>query len=496
MHRRYSSVQLLLPHQWMCPLPRRAYHWRGKADQWRDWEETGPYADRIGTLLDQATRHAIFLGWEVHSRFPMASADGHIESLLEKLVRRCTREPAFHAYLLFWDHASFYIALREKFQRRLWSGLHPRIHFVFDPKLPWGASHHEKIILIDGIHGFCGGIDLCNKRRDYPEHHWSDLRRSLDQKHESHGPYHDRALEVQGDIVRALHEHAAQRWSRVSDIPFPAPPSPERAPNPPRMESGWTTYLSRTASYPRPFLKRFKRGIPHPRRRAGIIRENERLVLALIRQARQSILIEGQYYWSKRIARALIRKLSKPGAPGLHVTLILTDLTRLRALTRQMSAHGYQLLAALEEAAILSGGRLTIGFPLVPSPSHTEGQAKPVYVHSKLLVVDDHYISIGSTNLAARAFRVDSEVNVTLEARTPLERRRIEHFTRRTLAHWGLSASPSSSARLQIINAREELARWSVTHPFLSRFPWKVFFDPEEPWWRSLKRWLRRVLLR
>jgi phosphatidylserine/phosphatidylglycerophosphate/cardiolipin synthase-like enzyme len=185
----------------MCPLPRRAYQWKGPADSWRDWEETGPYADRIGELLDQASSHAIFLGWEIHSRFPMADASGRIETLLEKLVRLCDRQPKFHAYLLLWDHASFYIALREKFQRRRWTGLHPRIHFVFDPKLPWGASHHEKIVLIDGIHGFCGGIDLCNKRRDYPEHNWSDPRRSLDQKHERHGPYHDRAVEVRGDIV-------------------------------------------------------------------------------------------------------------------------------------------------------------------------------------------------------------------------------------------------------------------------------------------------------
>jgi len=480
----------------MSPLPRRAYHWRGTSDAWHDWEETGPYADRIGALLDRAIHYAIFLGWEIHSRFPMVDADGRIETLLKKLVRRCAREPEFHAYLLFWDHASFYIAMREKFQRRLWSSLHPRIHFVFDPKLPWGASHHEKIILIDGIHAFCGGIDLCNKRRDYPEHHWTDPRRSLDQKHESHGPYHDRALEVQGDIVRALHEHAAQRWSRVSDIPFPAHDSTERQGIPPRIQSGWTTYLSRTASYPRPFFKRFRRGLPHPRRRAGIVRENERLVLALIRQAKKSILIEGQYFWSKRIARALMRKLATPVTNPLQITLILTDLTRLRALTRQMSAHGYQLLAALEEAADHSGARLTIGFPEVPPPKHTDGSSKPVYVHSKLVIVDDHYISIGSTNLAARAFRVDSEVNVTLEARTSSERECIEQYLQSALTHWGLGAPPGSAARLRIISAREELARWSFTHPFFSRFPWKIFFDPEEPWWRSFKRWLKRVLTR
>jgi phospholipase D1/2 len=245
--------------------------------------------------------------------------------------------------------------------------------------------------------------------------------------------------------------------------------------------------------------------VPHPRRRTGIIRENERLTLALIRLARESILIEGQYFWSRRVTRALVRKIHSMKGKRFEVRIILTDLTLLKALTRQMSAHGYALLGTLEQASKLAGTRLLVGHPHVPHPAspldpRLTDKRKPVYVHSKVILVDDRFLSVGSTNLAARAFRVDSEVNLTCEALSADEKARLRAFRGALLSHWGLRSAGGlherSSARIQVVSPLRELERWVLNHPLLSRLPWKALFDPEETWAAGFKRWFRRALPR
>ena len=78
-----------------------------------------------------------------------------------------------------WDHAYFYVLERETWQGRIWDDLHPRVHFIFDNRHPFGGSHHEKLCIIDGTTAFCGGIDLCDERWDSPQHLYTDPRRSL-----------------------------------------------------------------------------------------------------------------------------------------------------------------------------------------------------------------------------------------------------------------------------------------------------------------------------
>jgi len=479
----------------MCPLPRRAYHEASQATLWRPWEETGPYAERVSELLEKAKHHVIITGWQIDSRYPLSDPSGNRETLGQKLTRICRQNPDFRAYLLLWSHASFYAFEREKFQRRTWSKLHPRIHFVFDALHPLGASHHEKLILIDGSTAFCGGIDLCDRRLDYPEHHWSDIRRSLNRRSEKHGPYHDRAVEVEGDIVEVLYRHAHQRWARASGIPFPQIHF-EKSLHPQKKHQ---IYFSRTASYPKNsfhFSRRNKQKNKNRTRRLDIIKENERLHLTLIRLAQHELVIEGQYYWSKRINRALIRRLYQRAGSSFQVTLILTDLTQLRALTRQMAAHGYYLLSELQTACEKTGARLQVIHPLIRHPdSPFHAKPKSVYVHSKLILVDDRYLSIGSTNIAARAFRVDSEVNLTLEALTPPERKELRHFRNSLMEHWGLkknSIYPFHDFKKS--SPLKDLQHWFQTHLFLTQIPWSFFFDPEEPWIRTVEKRLHPQL--
>ncbi|MCM2279442.1 MAG: phospholipase D-like domain-containing protein [Oligoflexia bacterium] len=467
------------------PLSRRAYSVLSSATQWQEVWEAADYYDRVSRSLETARRYAIFVGWQIDSRLPMPGPSlqdpaktpnivkplSHQETLKEKILRLCDTRPDFNAYFLIWDHAYFYVLEREAWQTRIWEGLHPRLHFIFDNRHPYGASHHEKLCIIDGEVALCGGIDLCDERWDTPLHPYSDPRRSLDGIRETHGPYHDLGLELRGPVCRDIQNHVAPRWRALSGIPFPVPPEP-----PARERSGvFPVYLSRTLP-----------GIDPGPAREPLIREVEFLFRDLIRAARRRIILEGQYYWSREINDLLISKMHERRGRPFEILLILAETSDTDSPTRHMIPYQMSLLGRLREAARATGTRLLLATPYVHSPERSH-PPKPIYIHSKVLLIDDRFLSIGSANFAARALRLDTELNLTLAGESPFLRARIRRFRRELLAHWNLRGS-----------SQNPLVRLRGLRPALQE-PKKLrlerLFDPTLPWLYSGKRRLR-VLLR
>src|SRR6185437_281643 len=160
----------------------------------------------------------------------------------------------------------------------------------------------------------------------------------------------------------------------------------------------------------------------------------------LIRAAQRRIILEGQYYWSSEINDMLIRKIHEMSGQDFEIVLILADFHRLHSLSVEMSLHELRLIEKLQTAARIAGVKLTVGNPEVQPPAEFSGQPpRPIYIHSKVIVIDDRYLSIGSANLSTRALRVDTEMSLTLEARTEAERTHIRHFSNSLLNHWDLA---------------------------------------------------------
>ena len=104
------------------------------------------------TLL--AARHCIFIvGWDLHSELELVrdgSDDGHPRKLGELLNHLAARRPDLNIYLLYWDFAMIYALEREFFPRyKLQWQTHDRVHFGLDGEHPIGASHHEKLVVVD-----------------------------------------------------------------------------------------------------------------------------------------------------------------------------------------------------------------------------------------------------------------------------------------------------------------------------------------------------------
>ena len=136
-----------------------------------------------------------------------------------------------------------------------------------------------------------------------------------------------------------------------------------------------------------------------------LVREIEFLFRDLIRSARKRIILEGQYYWSPQINDLLIAKVLEMAGTDFELVLVLADLTRTKSLTRLMAPYETKLLERLETAALKAGVRFIIGTPCVYPKQDSRGRKpKPIYIHSKLLIIDDCYLCVGTPTLHPERF--------------------------------------------------------------------------------------------
>ena len=260
-------------------------------------------AFRAAAILAQQS--IMILGWDFDSRTRMLidqDPDGfpdQIGHFFRELLRRHQR---LQIYVLTWDHHLIYsierewIAFAKLFAPR-------RLHIVKDGAHPVGASHHQKIVVIDDALAFVGGMDFAQCRWDTPAHRVDHpQRRLMDGK--PCRPFHDVQMMVDGDAACALGELARDRWESATADQVPPP------------------FVEPTGDYwPRSFSPDFQhvpvaiaRTRPDYENRKEI-REVEALFIESIRQAHRSIYIETQYLTSRVIAvcNAAVERAVFPG---------------------------------------------------------------------------------------------------------------------------------------------------------------------------------------
>ena len=160
------------------------------------------------------------IGWDLDSRTRLvgedcAAHDGWPVTLREFLVRLVRERPELTVYLLAWDFAVLYALEREPFPSlKLGWNTPSRMRFRLDNALPVGASHHQKIIVVDDAVAFSGGLDLTIRRWDTCRHDIDDPQR-CDPAGQPYRPFHDVQMVVDGEAARALAEIAHERWARV-----------------------------------------------------------------------------------------------------------------------------------------------------------------------------------------------------------------------------------------------------------------------------------------
>jgi phospholipase D1/2 len=394
------------------------------------------HAERVGLLVDgdeyytafyeaaqRARSSLLILGWDFNSRTrllcddpPPGAAPGVLGDFLNFLARR-TR--GLDVRILIWDYPMIFGVDRE-FPSGYGIGWKPhrRIRVRYDNTHPVGASHHQKIVVIDDAVAFCGGIDLTSRRWDTHDHRPEDERRC----HEgaAYPPFHDAMMMVDGAAARALGEVARERWRAATSRRLHAP---RRA-----AAAAWPDDVPVAV---RDVDVAISRTVPPGDGDDGV-HEVEALYVDMIGAARRSIYVENQYFTSDVVGKALATRLAEPDGPEVIVVLRLLSHGWLEELTMQ------NLRKALIERlrAADARGRLRVYYPSI------DGLADDacIDVHSKVLVVDEDWLRIGSANVCNRSMGLDTECDVTIEARGREEvRDAIAHFRERLLGeHMGV----------------------------------------------------------
>src|SRR5215471_7294583 len=178
------------------------------------------YFSVLTSTLERAQRFIFIAGWQLDSRFrlnPRNSASPGFGDFLHDLVRRNRK---LRVYVLLWDFAMIYAADREiiPLYSHPWRS-HRRIHFRLDSNHPMGASHHQKIVVVDDAVAFAGGLDIAERRWDTPDHGAHDPRR-IDAYKRPYPPSHDVQLMVDGAAASALGDVVKDHWRRAGGRRF------------------------------------------------------------------------------------------------------------------------------------------------------------------------------------------------------------------------------------------------------------------------------------
>jgi phosphatidylserine/phosphatidylglycerophosphate/cardiolipin synthase-like enzyme/uncharacterized membrane protein YdjX (TVP38/TMEM64 family) len=370
-------------------------------------------AARVGFLVDgnayfravreaiASARHSLFiLGWDIDSRMrlvPEGANDGYPEPLGDFLNAVVAARHGLRACVLAWDFAMLYALEREWLPvYKLDWRTHRRLTFRLDAHHPVAASHHQKVVVVDDCVAFVGGFDLTQRRWDTSVHAPRNALR-VDPDGAPYGPFHDVQAVVDGACARALGELCRARWTSAGFGHAPAVVERDSAecwpPCAPVDIADVDVAIART--------------VPEFEDAPGVA-ELRTLHEDAIAAARHGIFMENQYFTSSLIAGALAARLREPEGPDIVLVshrmesgwLEETTMGVLRSrLYRRLSeADRHQRFCSYcPEMAGLGAGCLN--------------------VHSKVLVVDDDLLTVGSANLSNRSMGFDTECNLVIESR-------------------------------------------------------------------------------
>jgi Phosphatidylserine/phosphatidylglycerophosphate/cardiolipin synthases and related enzymes len=308
-----------------------------------------------------------------------------------------------------------------------------QIQCALDPKERPMHCHHEKTIVVDDRVAFVGGIDLTSESSD----------RFDSSAHRARGQvgWHDASAQITGPAVADVAEHFRMRWQEVTGEKLASPVTPQPVGN---------VELQIVRTVPEHI---------YAAKPDGDFRILESYVRAL-RSARRLIYLENQYLWSPEIAEILRDKLLRPPAEDFRLLIVLPakpnaggDDTRgmLSELVEADAGAGRLLACTLFALA----GRL----------------ADPVYVHAKIGIVDDGWLTIGSANLNDHSLFNDTEMNVVAHDTAIARQTRLRLWAE----HLELSIEQVAGEPAQVIDdywkpiSKEQLARRQAGQPLTHR---------------------------
>ena len=363
------------------------------------------YFDLMQQAMLKARQRVLLISWDFDTRIHLTRGrrwwqrawrhreyPARLGSFIVWITRHCHE---VEIRILNWSFGTLKFLRRGSMILDLVSWLwRPRIGYKFDSAHPVGCSHHQKIVLIDDSLAVCGGIDMADGRWDTREHHEHDPARQRPGG-TPYGPWHDMTMMLEGPAAAALDALGRDRWRRAGGRPLRPLHQSER--------SAWPDDLA-------PHFENVEVGIARTRaayKGDAAVTEVEQLFLQHIARAKRFIYAENQYFASRIVAEAIATRLTEPEPPEF-------------VIVHPTSAHGWV------ESTVMDPVRARLVRAVEEIDRHDRfhlyspwSGKTPIYVHAKLLIVDDEVLRIGSANFNNRSMRLDSECDVFIDCARP-----------------------------------------------------------------------------
>jgi phosphatidylserine/phosphatidylglycerophosphate/cardiolipin synthase-like enzyme len=404
-------------------------HAGGSLDVLIDGAEALP---RMVAELEQAESHVHIAGWYFSPDFALTRGGepAILRNLLAELAERV------EVRVLVWAGAPLPLfrpsrATVRRMREQLCAGT--QIRCALDAKERPMHCHHEKTIVVDDRVAFVGGIDLTSEAGDRFDSSGHPARGEVG--------WHDASAHIAGPAVADVAEHFRMRWREVS---------------------GEESAFARTVEPVGNLELQIVRTVPeriYAAKPDGDFRILESYVRAL-RSARKLIYLENQFLWSSQIAEILRDKLLRPPADDFRVLIVLP------AKPNAGGDDTRGMLAELVEADADEGRLLACTLF-----ARAGKLADPVYVHAKIGIVDDAWLTIGSANLNDHSLFNDTEMNVVTHDTAIARQTRLRLWAE----HLELSIDQVAGEPAQVIDdywkpiSKEQLARREAGEPLTHR---------------------------
>lgn len=355
----------------------------------------------------RARKSILLSGWQFDTQAVLLRGEDELSDLpcqfLPFLNQLTEQNPELVIHVVAWDYSLVYAVEREWLQGLKASfGSNERLHFEYFTHPNRGGSHHQKYAIIDEEIAFVGGLDICDSRWDDRDH-VPHRKERIDTDGRPYRPFHDIQLAVTGPIVRemrglftALLEDSTKRFV-VPPLDCPSEGTAEDV-----LALGMPL-RTRQALLSRTIYKS----------EDDVVTEVLQLLVHAISQAERLIYVENQYFTSSELLVQLVRRLSDPSRPSLDLVFVMPDGADTPKEDFVLGDRQRAVRYALNRVAQERGHRLRFFYSRDGSDP---AGAVSTFIHAKLMIVDDQFLTVGSANWTNRSMRIDSELNVSVDA--------------------------------------------------------------------------------
>lgn len=419
--------------------------------------------------------HDWWLSPELYLRRP-----GQEHYRLDRLLQRKAEQGVKIYVILYKEVSNRTTPIDSNYAKRKLMALHPNIMVQRSPAhfstgtFYW--AHHEKMCVIDEAIAFMGGLDLCFGRWDTPQHvmvddgniegpeganciwpgkDYSNARvmdfHTLNKPHEdmydrskvARMPWHDVGIQFVGQPARDLCRHFVDRWnyllrtkthSRVMPFLLPAPDFKVTELNDQGLTGTCEVQICRSAG---PWSLGTTSRIEHSIHNA---------YLKAIELSEHFVYIENQFFITSTVVNdipvennigdALVDRIIRahkektpwraciviPLLPGFTFPIDHNDASAIRLIVelqnRSICRGPHSIFSRLRKEGIDPNDYISLfslrGWGKLENSTLTTEQ---VYIHAKIMIVDDRVAIIGSANINERSMRGDRDSELAVVVR-------------------------------------------------------------------------------